>query len=118
MNETILKAAEQFGKALAESKLMQEYLEAQRALEADPELLRLKAEVDQVYDELTQRQSVGEVVPRGEIEAYYDMEHTVVSNPLLLRRDAALERVKDYYSETNFILSGKLGINLLDMLQP
>lgn len=117
MNETIKKAAEQFGKALADSALMQEYQQVELALEADPDLLRLKAEVDQVYDELTQRQSAGEVVPRGEIEAYYDMEQAVISNPLLIRRDASLEKLKDFYSETNSILSGKLGINFVDLVK-
>lgn len=118
MNEIVKKAAEQYGKALAESALMQEYRQAEQALEADPDLLRLKAEADQVYDELTQRQSAGEVVPRGEIEAYYDLEQTVVSNPLLMRRDSCLERLKDFYSESNSILSGKLGINFVDLIKP
>jgi hypothetical protein len=118
MDEKIKKAAEQFGKALADSALMQEYRQSEEELESDTELLRLKAEVDQVYDELTQRQSAGEVVPRGEIEAYYDMEQAMISNPLLMRRASSLERLKDFYSETNQILSGKLGINLVDLIKP
>jgi len=117
MNETIKQAAQEFGKALAETALTQEFRQAEQALAADAELLRLKAEVEQVYDDLTQRQTAGENVARGEIEAYYELEQSVLSNPLLLRRDASLEKLKDFYSEANFILSGRLGIDLIDLIK-
>lgn len=115
MDETLAQAAAAFGKALAESDAMREYAASLEAASADPESLRQKGELDEIYDSLTQRQSMGEVVARGEIEAYYDLEQQVAANPLLSRRDNSLERVKDYFSEAHTLLSDQLGVSFVDL---
>ena len=115
MDESLRQAAVAFGQALADSDALREYRAALDAVSGDPDALRQKAELDEIYDSITQRQSMGEVVARGEIEAYYDLEQQVAANPLLSRRDSSLERVKDYFSEAHTILSDLLGVNFVDL---
>ena len=115
MDEILKQAAIDFGQALAESEVLHAYQAAVAAVAADPEALRQKAELEEIYDALIQRQSMGEVVARGEIEAYYDLEQQVASNPLLAQRDASLERVKDYFSEAHNLLSDEMGVSFIDL---
>lgn len=117
MDEELKKAAEQFGSALASSSPLREYQAALAALEADGEASTQNAHLDAVYDDLVRRQSQGEIIAQGEIETYYELEQQVRSNPLLSRRDAALERVKDYFSEAHNILCDHLGVTFVDLVK-
>jgi cell fate (sporulation/competence/biofilm development) regulator YlbF (YheA/YmcA/DUF963 family) len=117
MDEELKKAAERFGSALANSEPLREYQAALAALDADGGASAQKDHLEEVYDDLVRRQSRGEIIAQGEIEAYYALEQQVRSNPQLARRDAAFERVKDYFSEAHNILSDHLGVTFVDLVK-
>lgn len=116
MDENLRSAAESFGRALAASAPLAAYRRTSSEAASDRESLRLKAELDEVYDALIQRQAAGEIIAQGELDAYFDLEERVREHDLLARRDRELERVKDYFSEAHWILSSELGFNFTDLL--
>lgn len=116
MDEKIKQAAEEFGKALAEIPQVAAYARARKGIQADSEALRLKADLETTYDSLIQRQAAGEVLSRGEIEAYYDLEQRVRSHPLLADHDARLEQLKDVFSEAHNLLSAQIGLTIKDLV--
>jgi cell fate (sporulation/competence/biofilm development) regulator YlbF (YheA/YmcA/DUF963 family) len=116
LDDKIKQAAEAFGRALAETPAAAAYRQAARDGGADVEALRLKAELETTYDSLLQRQAAGEVISRGEIEAYYEMEQRARANPLLAQHATHLEQVKDTFSDMHTLLSGQLGVNFKDLV--
>jgi cell fate (sporulation/competence/biofilm development) regulator YlbF (YheA/YmcA/DUF963 family) len=117
LNDEVRLAAEEFGKALAANPAVSEYLRVREETEADANALRLKGELQSTYDDLLERQAAGEMISRGEIEAYYDMEQRVRSHQLLSRHDSSLERLRDVFSEANQLLSARLGLNIKDLVE-
>jgi cell fate (sporulation/competence/biofilm development) regulator YlbF (YheA/YmcA/DUF963 family) len=117
LDEKIKQAAEAFGKALAEAPAVAAYRRAQEESAVDAEALRLKAELEATYDDLIRRQAAGEVLTRGEIDAYYALEQRVRANPQLSSHDASLERLKDVFSEAHNLLSGRLGLSFKDLIE-
>lgn len=116
MNEEIKRAAEEFGRLLAESRAVEEVRRLRAEAESDPEALHLKAELERTYDDLMQRQAAGEILSRGEIEAFYELEQRVRAHPLLAGYERSLELLKDVFSEANQLLSRRLGFNLKDLV--
>ena len=116
MDDKLKQAAEAFGRALAETPAAAAYRQAAGEGGADNEALRLKAELEATYDSLLQRQAAGEVISRGEIEAYYEMEQRVRANPLLAQHAVHLEQIKDTFSDMHTLLSGQLGLNFKDLV--
>ena len=116
MDDKIKQAAEAFGKALAQTSAVQGYVQAASEHGGDAEARRLKAELEHTYDALIQRQAAGEVISRGEIEAYYDLEQRVRANPLVARHEDHLEQVKDVFSDMHTLLSSHLGVNFKDLV--
>jgi cell fate (sporulation/competence/biofilm development) regulator YlbF (YheA/YmcA/DUF963 family) len=115
MDETLRAAAQQFGQALAASTVVSAYRSASTSAAEDEEAQRLKAELEEVYDGLSQRQAAGEILSQGELDAYYELEQRVRQHSLLARRDQDLEKVRDFFSEAHWILSSELGINFIDL---
>lgn len=109
--------AEELGQFLAKSPVMQTYREISATLSPDSPALQLRARLEAMYDDLIQRQTAGEIIPGGEIDAYYELESQVRAQPELARRDSALEKVKDLYTEVNQIITNQIGMNLLDLLK-
>jgi cell fate (sporulation/competence/biofilm development) regulator YlbF (YheA/YmcA/DUF963 family) len=116
LNEDVKQAAEEFGKLLAENQAVEEFHRLRAEAEKDPEALRLRAELERTYDDLMQRQAAGEILSRGEIEAYYELEQRVRAHPLLASYERSLERLKDVFSEANQLLTRRLGFNLKDLV--
>jgi cell fate (sporulation/competence/biofilm development) regulator YlbF (YheA/YmcA/DUF963 family) len=116
MDNDLERFAVQFGSSLARSQPVLDYRAALDALEADNEATSQKASLEQVYDDLVRRQSQGEFITQGEIESYYALEQRVLSNPLLVECNTALERVKDYFSEAHNILCDHLGVTFVDLI--
>jgi cell fate (sporulation/competence/biofilm development) regulator YlbF (YheA/YmcA/DUF963 family) len=116
LDEKLKQAAEAFGRALAETPAARAYRQAVQDGHADDEAKRLRSELETTYDSLIQRQAAGEIVSRGEVEAYYEMEQRVRANPLLAQHDANLEQVKDTFSDMHTLLSGQLGLNFKDLV--
>ena len=114
LEEAIERAARDLGKILANTPEAAEFQLAVEATASDPDAFRLKAELEATYDDLIQRQSAGEILSRGEIDAFYTLEQRVRSHPLLARHEASLERLKDVFSEAHNLLSGQLGFNFKD----
>jgi cell fate (sporulation/competence/biofilm development) regulator YlbF (YheA/YmcA/DUF963 family) len=116
LDEKLKQAAQAFGQALAETPAAAAYLQAARERGADAEALRLKAEMETTYDSLIQRQAAGEVISRGEVEAYYELEQRVRAHPQLSQDAANLEQVKDTFSDMHTLLSGHLGVHFKDLV--
>ena len=117
MEESLKQAVKTFGSALATSQPVREYQAALQALQADNYASAQQDHLEDIYDDLVRRQSEGEILAQGEIDTYYQLERRVRANPLLAQRDAALERVKDYFSETHHILCDHLGITFVDLVK-
>jgi len=117
VDETIKKAAVEFGKALASAPAVSEFSNAAADSAADKETLHVKAELAAVYDDLIRRQAAGEMISKGEIDAYFQMEQSARANPLLARHEANLEQVKDFFSAAHDLLSGYLGMNFKDLAE-
>ncbi len=113
----IIDLAAALGEALKASPEVQDYAEAAGEAQADPQALQLRARVDEMYNDLTQRQAAGEVLTRGEIELYYDLEREVEGHPALVKQTQALGQVKDLFTETHSLLTNELGFSLLDTIQ-
>ncbi len=105
------------GEALGASPEVQAYQTAARDTLADQRAVQLRARLDEMYDNLIQRQAAGEVLAGGEIDAYYDLEREVADHPTLAAQTQALERVKDLLTETHGLLTNELGISLLDFIK-
>jgi cell fate (sporulation/competence/biofilm development) regulator YlbF (YheA/YmcA/DUF963 family) len=116
MDEKIRVAAEAFGKVLLGSPVMQEYRQSEAAAASDVDAVQLEAELMAMYDGLVQRQSAGEILSGGEIDAYYNLEREVRNHPLLMKRDRSREALKDYFSEAHGLLSDALGLNFKDII--
>lgn len=117
-SQEILQATGELGAALRQSPIMQAYLEACAAVEADPRARGLEAEVQALADELTQRQAAGEMLNAGELDHFYRMRSEVRSNPLLAERDRCFEQLRSLFGRVNDDLSGAMGINFSELLQP
>ena len=115
-NELIGLAGD-LGEALGASPEVQAYQAAVNEMRADQRADQLSARLDEMYDDLIQRQAAGEVLAGGEIDAYYDLEREVADHPTLAAQSQALERVKDLLTETHGLLTNELGISLLDFIK-
>jgi len=118
LSSDIEQAAGELGAALRQSPIMQAYLEACAAVEADPRARGLEAEVQTLADELTQRQAEGETLSSGELDHFYRLRSEVRSNPLLAERDRRFELLRSMFGRVNDDLSGAMGINFSELLQP
>ncbi|MBN1370363.1 MAG: YlbF family regulator [Anaerolineaceae bacterium] len=117
-SQEVLQAASELGSALRQSPMMQAYLEACAAVEADLRARELEAEVQALADELTQRQAAGEMLSSAELDHFYRLRSEVRSNPLLAERDRCFELLRSLFSRVNDDLSGAMGINFSELLQP
>lgn len=117
-SQEVLQAASELGAALRQSPIMQAYLEACAAVEADLRARGLEAEVQALADELTQRQAAGEILNSSELDHFYRLRSEVRSNPLLAERDRCFEQLRSLFGRVNDDLSGAMGINFSELLQP
>jgi cell fate (sporulation/competence/biofilm development) regulator YlbF (YheA/YmcA/DUF963 family) len=117
LNDELTELANALGRSLRESPEAHAYHEARQAAQDDDHAARLIARLDEMYDDLIQRQSAGEVLSAGEINAYYDLEQEVQQHPALANQARALERVKDLFTETHSLLTNELGLNLQDLIK-
>ena len=118
MKRDLTELAVALGEALGESPEVQAYQQAAREAQADPQAGQLQARLEEMYDDLIQRQAAGEVLAGGEIDAYYNLEHEVAdASGAGEPSPQALERVKDLLTETHNLLTNELGISLLDLIK-
>jgi cell fate (sporulation/competence/biofilm development) regulator YlbF (YheA/YmcA/DUF963 family) len=113
----LTELAAALGEALSAAPEVQAYLKAAAEAQADPQASQSKARLDEMYNDLNQRQAAGEVLSGGEIDMYYDLEREVEEHPALIKQTQALGRVKDLFTETHSLLTHELGFSLLDTIQ-
>ncbi len=109
LSEELQRACEALGRALAESRPVREYREAQARLEADPEARSMEEEFQQLYQDLLARQQAGEELPREAVDRFYRLRNQVEAHPLILERNIALSELKQYFADVAFQLSTLLG---------
>jgi cell fate (sporulation/competence/biofilm development) regulator YlbF (YheA/YmcA/DUF963 family) len=105
------QAAEMLGQSLHQHELVQAYLDAVAALEADPETAARERAYQQTYEELLARQRAGERLPPAEVDAFYTLRNEVVSHPLVQARDLALNNAKGVLLNAGYDLSQELGLD-------
>lgn len=114
--EEIREAAEALGEALAMSDVVQQYLQAQARLEADPEAKALEERFQALYQDLLARQQAGEELPQNEVQGFYALRFEVQQHPLIAERDFALSQLKGYFADVAFELSTWLGVDYTAMV--
>ncbi|MGQ9466036.1 MAG: YlbF family regulator [Anaerolineae bacterium] len=117
LSEELQRACEALGRALAESRPIREYLEAQARLEADPEARALEEEFQQLYQDLLARQQAGEELPREEVDRFYQLRDRVELHPMITARDVAISELKQYFADVAFQLSTLLGADYVVLAQ-
>jgi cell fate (sporulation/competence/biofilm development) regulator YlbF (YheA/YmcA/DUF963 family) len=116
VNDALIKAAQDLGDALLASPIIQEHLKEIRESDAESESVRLKARLEALYNDLVQRQAVGEILSGGEIDQYYDLEREVKQHPDLVRQAQALERVQDLMTGTHDLLTNEIGFSFMNLV--
>lgn len=117
LSEELQKACEALGRALAESRPIREYLEAQARLEADPEARALEEEFQRLYQDLLARRQAGEELPREEVDRFYQLRYRVELHPTITARDVAISKLKQYSADVAFQLSTLLGADYVALAQ-
>lgn len=111
VSNEILLAAKELGEALKASPSVQAYLEACADVEQDAELSAMEADLQSTYEALVARQRQGQVIPPQEINAFYKLRETVVYNPLIEAREAALKAVKAEFEQVGGTISSILSVD-------
>lgn len=117
LTREIEQAARELGQALHASPLVAAHLQAEHDAANDAQASRLKARLAEMYDDLVQRQSAGEVLSGGELDEYYRLEREVKAHPALARQEQTAGRLQDLFTETHDLLTNELGFSLLDMVR-
>lgn len=110
LSEELQNAARTLGEALRASPSVQAYLQAQANFTADPEATGLENRLLGLYQELMNRQQLGEVLERSEIEAFNVLKRQVFQHPLVRERDEALGLVKQTFVNIAQDLNFPLGV--------
>lgn len=108
LNAESKKSAQAFGAALKETQPVQRYLQAQAALEADPEIYAKEQHMQAMYADLATRQKVGESLARAEVDEFNTLRGEVIAHPLVVARDDALADVKTLFADAASLLSAPL----------
>jgi cell fate (sporulation/competence/biofilm development) regulator YlbF (YheA/YmcA/DUF963 family) len=105
------QAAEMLGQALHQHELVQAYLDAVNALEADSETAAREHAYQETYQGLLARQSAGERLPPAEVDAFYTLRNEILAHPLVQARDMALNDAKGVLLNAGYDLSQELGLD-------
>lgn len=110
LSHELKEAARSFGESLREDEVVQNYLAAGEAVQADTEARELDERSQAMYDGLVERQTAGEQLAREEVRAYQELNRQAQSHPLIAEREANLSFVKTYFVNVALDLSRELGV--------
>lgn len=113
LSPELQQAAQDFGAALRQHSMVQQYLHAVSALNADPEARALDERFETVRADLVARQRAGEDLPVDEVQAFHALRTDVTGNPLIENRDQALTMAKGYLANVGLDLNQALGLDFV-----
>lgn len=111
MDGTLNESARKLGETLRRTSQVISYLEAKKAVEADPTLVAREKHILVVYQELASRQRAGEELSKEEVQNFYDLRNEVQQHPLIQTRDRALGSLKSLFLQAGSEISNQLGVN-------
>ncbi len=111
ISEALLEAARELGNALNASPVVQEYQQASEAIEKDQDLQALRLKVEQLYEDLINRQQNGEALSPGDIQAFNQLRGQYVQHPLIVRQEQCQRAVKALFEEAGGAISSILSVD-------
>jgi len=113
LSPELQQAAQDFGAALRQHGMIQQYLQAVSALNAEPAARDLDERFETLRADLVARQRAGEDLPADEVQAFYALRKEVTGNPLIEKRDNALTMAKGYLANVGLDLNQALGLDFV-----
>lgn len=107
------QAAGEFGAALRQHGMVQHYLQAVAALDADPIASALNERFEFIRADLIARQRAGEDLPADAVQEFYILRDEVAGHPLIEKRDNALIMAKGYLANVGLDLNQTLGLDFV-----
>ena len=111
LSEEILQAAQEFGAALADSPAMQAYRAAQAAVDNDPGLCQLEAEVSDMYESLSAKQRCGKFLTQAEINQFYHLREQLAHHPLIIELQLRQQAVQALFEQAGGSLNTILTVD-------
>ena len=113
LSPELQKAAQDFGDELRQHGMVQHYLQAVAALDADPDASALNERFESIRADLIKRQRAGEELPADEVQEFYALRDEVAGHPLIEKRDNALIMAKGYLVNVGLDLNQGLGLDFV-----
>ncbi len=113
LSPELQQTAQDFGAAIRQHGMVQQYLNAVSALNADPAARDLDTRFETLRAGLVARQRAGEELPADEVQAFYALRTEVTSNSLIENRDNALTMAKGYLVNVGLDLNQALGLDFV-----
>lgn len=116
LSPELQRTAQDFGTALRQHGMIQQYLQAVSALNADPGAQDLDERFEALRADLVARQRAGENLPGDEVQAFYDLRTEATSNSLIEKRDNALTMAKGYLANVGLDFNQALGLDFVKIV--
>ena len=113
LSPELKQTAQDFGTALHQHGMIQQYLQAVSALNTDPAARDLDERFETLRADLVARQRAGEDLPGDEVQAFYALRTEVTSNILIEKRDNTLTMAKGYLANVGLDLNQALGLDFV-----
>lgn len=113
LSPELQRAAQDFGAALRQHGLVQQYLRAVSALHSDPAVRELDERFEALRADLVARQRAGEALPAAAVQAFHALRAEVTSNSLIEKRDNAVTMAKGYLANVGWDLDQALGLDFV-----
>lgn len=107
----IKTAALDLVEAMKQDTTIRRFLTAKEAVENDPQVSALEAQLIELYENLITRQQQGERLSEEEIQAFNSLRYQVRVHPLIAQRENALAQIKPYLAQISDEISYALGID-------
>jgi cell fate (sporulation/competence/biofilm development) regulator YlbF (YheA/YmcA/DUF963 family) len=118
LSSEITSAAEMLGKCIHQAGFMDAYLKAVEEFQADPEARQLEEQLYASYTDLITSQGAGEQLSREETQQFYELRRQVQSNPVIAKRDSALQIIKPHLAEIADEINTSLGVDFTSLAKP
>lgn len=115
LSPELQQAAQDFGAALRQHGMVQQYLNAVSALNADPAARDLDERFETLRADLVARQRAGEDLPADEVQAFHALRAEVTNTPLIEKRDNALTMAKGYLANIGLDFNRALGLDYVEI---
>lgn len=116
LTDDLQQAAQVLAEAIRAHQTVEQFLQADAALQADPEARDLDQRYQAMYDNLVARQRAGELLPQDELDTFYELQAQVQVHPLLQDRNKELAVVKGYLQHLGAEFNQKLGLDYVTLV--